>query len=427
MNVLLLGGGGREHALAYKLSKSTKVKNLYIAPGNAGTMQHGENVPINPNDFDAIKQLIERKAIEMVVVGPEEPLVKGIYDYLKSFPELQSLRIIGPSKRGALLEGSKSFAKEFMFRHKIQTAKYFRVDQENLKHGLQFLETLNSPYVLKADGLAAGKGVVILDDLYEAKKTVADILGGRFGDAGKQLVIEEYLDGIEVSYFALTDGETFVLLPEAKDYKRIGDNNTGPNTGGMGSVSPVPFCDEEFTQKVIERIIQPTVEGLRIEDIQYCGFIFFGLMNCGGDPYVIEYNCRLGDPETQAVLMRIGNDLGDIFLAATQNELNTCKIDILPETVVTVVCANYGYPESYPKGQIVTGLNEVSDCIVFHAGTKMEGNEIVTNGGRVLAVTALGANIQQAREKAYKGLSSIQWPAKYNRSDIGLDLIHWKK
>ncbi|HON19060.1 MAG TPA: phosphoribosylamine--glycine ligase [Salinivirgaceae bacterium] len=423
MNVLILGSGGREHALAVGIQKSSLVDNLYIAPGNAGTLNHGKNVEISPLDFEEIRRFIVTNKIEMLVVGPEDPLVGGIVDYLKLQPELSDLMIIGPSKRGAQLEGSKSFAKEFMLRHKIPTAGYLSVEKFNLKQGLDYLEMLNPPYVLKADGLAAGKGVVILDQLDEAKSMLVNILNGKFGQAGERVVIEEFLHGVEVSYFVLTDGVSYVLLPEAKDYKRIGENNTGLNTGGMGSVSPVPFCTPEFSRKVEEKIIKPTIQGLQREGIDYCGFIFFGLMNCSGEPFVIEYNCRMGDPETQSVISRLENDLAGMFVAAAQKQLNSYKVITSPKTAVTVVCASHGYPENYPKGEPISGFEKVKNSFVFHAGTKLAGETVITNGGRVLAVTSLAYNIENARQLAYADCGLISWKSMYYRKDIGVDLL----
>ena len=422
MDILLLGSGGREHALAWKMSQSDKLETLYIAPGNAGTALVGKNININPNDFETIARFAIDHHINIIVVGPEDPLVKGIYDFFANNPLYSHITVIGPSLKGAELEGSKRFAKEFMLKYNIPTAKYFTVDAIHIEEGFKFLESLQPPYVLKADGLAAGKGVIITADLNEAKSTLKEMLEGMFGQASKSVVIEEFLAGIEVSYFILTDGEDFVLLPEAKDYKRIGNNDTGVNTGGMGSISPVPFCNQAFTDKVIQQVIKPTITGLRNENIDYKGFIFFGLMNVNDNPYVIEYNCRMGDPETQSVMARIKTDLVDLFDAIANKKLKDKKIDIDNRTTVTVVLAAKGYPADYPKGEIIEGLNTIKDSIVFHAGTKSEQNVIKSNGGRVLAITSLGNNIDEAQKKTYANIDKIHWVSKYYRTDIGNDL-----
>ncbi|HOG20701.1 MAG TPA: phosphoribosylamine--glycine ligase, partial [Salinivirgaceae bacterium] len=422
MNILLLGSGGREHALAYKIKQSKLVKKLYIAPGNAGTANEGTNVEINPNDFNAVGKFALENNIKMVVVGPEEPLVNGIYDYFKSHNELSKIAIIGPSSQGAQLEGSKQFAKEFMIKYNIPTARFLTVSKSNISEGEKFLETLKPPYVLKADGLAAGKGVIITSDIVEAKRTLRQMLDGMFGKAGDNIVIEEFLSGIEVSYFILTDGKSFVILPEAKDYKRIGDNDQGLNTGGMGSVSPVPFCDSKFTQKVVDKIIKPTIEGICKESIDYKGFIFIGLMNVNGEPYVIEYNCRMGDPESQSVMMRLKSDIVEMFKLTWQEKLHNYKVDIDPRTAISVVLASQGYPGNYAKGEAIEGLSSITESTVFHAGTKMSNDTILSNGGRVMAITSLGENISDARKKCYKSIEKINWKSKYYRTDIGNDL-----
>ncbi|HPW65844.1 MAG TPA: phosphoribosylamine--glycine ligase [Salinivirgaceae bacterium] len=422
MDILLLGSGGREHALAYKIKQSKLVKKLYIAPGNAGTASEGTNVEINPNDFNAVGKFALENNIKMVVVGPEEPLVNGIYDYFKSHNELSKIAVIGPSSQGAQLEGSKQFAKEFMVKYNIPTARFLTVSKSNISEGEKFLETLKPPYVLKADGLAAGKGVIITPDITEAKRTLRQMLDGMFGKAGDNIVIEEFLSGIEVSYFILTDGKSFVILPEAKDYKRIGDNDQGLNTGGMGSVSPVPFCDSKFTQKVVDKIIKPTIEGIYKESIDYKGFIFIGLMNVNGEPYVIEYNCRMGDPESQSVMMRLKSDIVEMFNLTWQEKLHNYKVEIDPRTAISVVLASQGYPGNYTKGEAIEGLSSITESTVFHAGTKISNDTILSNGGRVMAITSLGENISDARKKCYSSIEKINWKSKYYRTDIGNDL-----
>lgn len=422
MSILLLGSGGREHALAYKIKQSKLVKKLYIAPGNAGTASEGTNVEINPNDFNAVGKFALENNIKMVVVGPEEPLVNGIYDYFKSHNELSKIAVIGPSSQGAQLEGSKQFAKEFMIKYNIPTARFLTVSKSNISEGEKFLETLKPPYVLKADGLAAGKGVIITPDIAEAKRTLRQMLDGMFGKAGDNIVIEEFLSGIEVSYFILTDGKSFVILPEAKDYKRIGDNDQGLNTGGMGSVSPVPFCDIKFTQKVVDKIIKPTIEGIYKESIDYKGFIFIGLMNVNGEPYVIEYNCRMGDPESQSVMMRLKSDIVEMFNLTWQEKLHNYKVEIDPRTAISVVLASQGYPGNYTKGEAIEGLSSITESTVFHAGTKISNDTILSNGGRVIAITSLGENISDARKKCYISIEKINWKSKYYRTDIGNDL-----
>ena len=425
-NVMVLGSGGREHALAWKIAQSEKVSKVYIAPGNAGTTLVGENILVDLSDFQSVKDAVLKYYINLVVVGPEQPLVDGIVDFFKNDPDLKDVRIIGPDKVGAQLEGSKAFAKQFMEKYNIPTAKCFTVTAENLNDGLNYLETLDAPYVLKADGLAAGKGVLILNDLAEAKAELKEMLSGKFGSASAKVVVEQFLKGIEVSMFVLTDGTNYVILPEAKDYKRIGDGDTGLNTGGMGAVSPVPFVTPEFVGKVEKRIIQPTIQGLKKEKIDYKGFIFLGLMNCGGDPYVIEYNVRMGDPETEGVMTRIDSDFADLLEKCAQGKLNEAHYKINPETSVTVMLVSGGYPESYKKGMKITGLENVCPCcIVAHSGTKFDGNDIVTAGGRVIAVTAHGKNIEEAREKAYHNAKQIVFEGKNYRHDIGLDLMNY--
>ena len=424
MNIMILGSGGREHALAWKISKSKLSDNLYIAPGNGGTSIEGINIPLNINNFKEVKDCVLKKSIDLVIVGPEEPLVNGIVDFFKEDNDLKKIKIFGPGKSGAKLEGSKDFSKEFMFRNNIPCGKSETFNKDTLENGFKFLENISSPYVLKADGLAAGKGVLILDDLEEAKKELSNmILKEKFGEASKNVLVEEFLDGIEVSVFAITDGKNYVILPQAKDYKRIGEGDSGPNTGGMGAVSPVSFADKEFMKKVEDQVIKRTVDGIQKENLDYKGFIFAGLMNVEGNPYVIEYNVRMGDPETQVVIPRIKNDLLAIIIDCLESNLEDDTLDIDDRFVTTVILAANGYPNNYNKGDEIGNLSEENNTKIFHAGTKSLEDKILSNGGRVLACTGFGKGINEALTNSYKIAKKISWNNKYFRNDIGKDLI----
>jgi phosphoribosylamine--glycine ligase len=423
MRVLLLGSGGREHAIAWKLAQSSQLEELYIAPGNAGTRKHGKNVDIQVNDFEAIKKFVVDTSIEMVVVGPEDPLVNGIVDFFGADEQLKNVAVIGPNKYAAQLEGSKDFAKEFLYRHRIPTAKYATFTKETIKEGQAFLETMKPPYVLKADGLAAGKGVLIIDDLKTAKVELEDMLSNeKFGSS--KVVIEEFLKGIEMSAFILLDGDGYKILPEAKDYKRIGEGDTGLNTGGMGAISPVPFAASGFMDKVHNQIIIPTVKGLKADNMDYRGFLFIGLISVKGEPFVIEFNCRMGDPETEVVMPRLKSDLLDLFEGVATQTLSERDVVFDPRTVVTVMMVSGGYPEAYEKGKTIYGLNAIEDSIVFHAGTSSDGPAVMSAGGRVLAVTSYGKDIEGALEKSYENISRIEFEGAYFRKDIGFDLMN---
>ena len=424
MTILLLGSGGREHALAWKMLQSSKCSQLFVAPGNAGTLKIATNVDMSTTDFESIKSFSIREKVDMIVVGPEDPLVNGIYDFFKNDPAIQHIPVIGPSKIGAQLEGSKEFAKEFLIKHKIPTAAYDSFTKDTVEKGCRFLETLQPPYVLKADGLAAGKGVLILKDLHEAQTELRNMLvHAKFGAASSKVVIEEFLDGIELSCFVLTDGKNYKILPTAKDYKRIGEGDTGLNTGGMGAVSPVPFADAVLMEKIEKRIVQPTIEGLQKDQIEYKGFVFIGLINVKGEPMVIEYNVRMGDPETEVVLPRIQSDLVELFQAVADGTLDEVSLQIDPRSATTIMLVSGGYPEEYEKGYEINGLESVTDSIVFHAGTKMINEKVASNGGRVLAVTSYGDDFQEAIKKSYQNIEKLHFDKMYYRKDIGFDLL----
>jgi len=422
MNILVIGSGGREHAMGWKIKQSKKVNQLFFAPGNAGTAQLGTNLDAGVNDFQKIKTEVLENNVDMVVVGPEVPLAEGIHDFFASDTELKNILVVGPKMEGARLEGSKDFAKDFMMRHKIPTAKYLTVTSENISKGIDFLKTMNAPYVLKADGLAAGKGVLIIDSLETAQQSLKEMLDGKFGAASSKVVIEEFLSGVEVSVFVITDGKDYKILPEAKDYKRIGEGDTGLNTGGMGAITPVSFATPEFMDKVETQIIQPTINGLQQDNIEYNGFIFFGLINVNGNPFVIEYNVRMGDPETEAVMLRVKSDFVDLLEGAATGTLAEKNIEFDPRTAATVMLVSGGYPGSYEKGKIITGTEKVQNSIVFHAGTKIDGKNVVTNGGRVISVSSFGKNMREALDTSYANAEIIQFDKKYYRKDLGFDL-----
>ncbi|MCF8716166.1 phosphoribosylamine--glycine ligase [Joostella atrarenae] len=423
MNILILGSGGREHTFAWKIAQSDKSTKLFVAPGNAGTAKIATNVPISVTDFPAIKKLVLAEKIEMVVVGPEDPLVQGVHDFFLDDEELKNIPVIGPQKNGAILEGSKEFAKEFMARHNVPTAAYQSFTSESLEAGYAFLETLKAPYVLKADGLAAGKGVLILDDIEEAKAELKSMLvDAKFGNASAKVVIEEFLSGIELSVFVLTDGKNYITLPTAKDYKRIGEGDTGLNTGGMGAISPVPFADATFMQKIEDRIVKPTIEGFQKDEIPYKGFVFIGLIKVGDEPYVIEYNVRMGDPETEVVLPRVKNDMVTLLQAVANGTLNEVSLELDQRTATTIVAVSGGYPEAYEKGKEITGFENVEDSIVFHAGTQLKDNKVVSSGGRVLAVTSFGADFKEALKTSYNSIEKISFDKMNYRKDLGFDL-----
>jgi len=424
MTILLLGSGGREHAFAWKMTQSPLCEKLFVVPGNAGTAAIAENVAISATDFEAVKALVLKENISLVVVGPEDPLVKGIYDYFKNDESLKHIPVIGPSKLGAQLEGSKEFAKEFLMKHNIPTAAYDSFTAETVEEGCKFLETLQPPYVLKADGLAAGKGVLIIQDLEEAKTELRNMLvHAKFGTASSKVVIEEFLDGIELSCFVLTDGKSYKILPTAKDYKRIGEGDTGLNTGGMGAVSPVPYVDAVLMEKIETRIVKPTIEGFQKDGIEYKGFVFIGLINVKGEPIVIEYNVRMGDPETEVVVPRLKSDLVELFLSVADQKLGDFNLEVDPRSATTVMVVSGGYPEDFEKGKVISGLENITDSIVFHAGTKLDGENVVTNGGRVIAVTSYGDNFQEAIKKSYQNIDKLSFDKMYFRKDIGFDLI----
>ena len=422
MNILIIGGGGREHALAWKIAQSPQLESLFIAPGNAGTAEVGTNVPIGVEDFAGIKKLVLDEGIDLVVVGPEVPLVAGITDFFKADLYLRNVAVIGPDKKGAELEGSKDVAKVFMEDYNIPTGQFRTFIDYTVSDGKDYLATLEPPYVLKADGLAAGKGVLIIDNLEEAQQELENMLQGKFGEASKKVVVEEHLAGIELSVFVLTDGEGYVILPEAKDYKRIGEGDTGLNTGGMGAISPVPFAGKAFLEKVEERIVKPTIKGLKQQRIDYKGFIFIGLMNKGGDPYVIEYNVRMGDPESEVILPRIKSDFVELLKATADGKLSEMEIELDERTVSTVMLVSGGYPGSYKKGKEISGIDQVEGSVVFHAGTKSDGEKVLTSGGRVIALSSYGASMKEALEASYRNAELIQFEGKYYRSDIGFDL-----